>query len=137
MMTQALNRRSRRKWIRPLNGAHRIKRAFPSCSYLVVDNVLQTDSLGIVEIVEELLVEDEGNSTDLLQRTFRLRVPVDKVGRDGNGQLAAKLFAAKALQRVAFAVGANQHVKLKVGHRVVIGGDAGAPANLKALKTMR
>jgi hypothetical protein len=24
-----------------------------------------------------------------------------------------------------------------VGHRVVIGGDAGAPANLKALKTMR
>ena len=58
---------------------------------LVVDDVLQVDTGGGAQVLEELLVEDEGHTGDLIYARLRLRVSVDEVGRDGDGQLAAKL----------------------------------------------
>ena len=39
---------------------------------LVVDDVLQIDTLGLEEVVEELLVENEGHARNLLDLTFGL-----------------------------------------------------------------
>ena len=39
---------------------------------LVVYDVLQIDTLGLVEVVEELLVENEGHSRNLFNLTFGL-----------------------------------------------------------------
>ena len=68
--------------------------------YLVVDDVLETDALGLVEVVEELLVEDEGDAGDLLDVTLRLRVPVYEVDSDRDGQLAPELFPSETLKEV-------------------------------------
>ena len=65
--------------------------------YLVVDDVLETDALGLVEVVEELLVEDEGDAGDLLDVALRLGVTVYEVDGDGDGQLAPELFPPEAL----------------------------------------
>ena len=66
--------------------------------YLVVDDVLETDALGLVEVVEELLVEDEGDAGDLLDVALRLGVTVYEVDGDGDGQLAPELFPPETLQ---------------------------------------
>lgn len=47
------------------------------------------------EFQEELLVKDEGHTTDLLHFGLCCGVPVDKVSSDGDGQLPAKLLAAE------------------------------------------
>ena len=39
------------------------------------------------------MVEDEGHTADLLHFGLGGGVPVDEVGRDGDGQLAAELFS--------------------------------------------
>ena len=41
---------------------------------LVIDDVLQIDTLGLEEVVEELLVENEGHARNLLDLTFGLSV---------------------------------------------------------------
>lgn len=58
---------------------------------LVVDNVLEGDSQVFVERVEKVLLVDEGDAADLLHDRLGRRVRIDKVGRDGDRQLAAKL----------------------------------------------
>ena len=40
-------------------------------------------------------VEDEGHAADLLHFDLCRGVPVDEVGRDGDGQLPAELFASE------------------------------------------
>ena len=67
------------------------------CLVLVVDDVFEGDALGLVQVVEELLVEDEGDAGDLLDVALRLRVAVDEVDRDGDRQLAAELLPTEAL----------------------------------------
>ena len=62
------------------------------CVVLVVDDVLQVDARLLLQVQEELLVEDEGHARDLLHRGLGVGVPVDEVGRDGDGQLASELF---------------------------------------------
>lgn len=47
------------------------------------------------KLQKELLVKDEGHATDLLHLSLCCGVPVDKVSRDGDGQLPSKLFAAE------------------------------------------
>ena len=69
-------------------------------SYPVVDDVLEHDALGIVEVVEELLVEDEGDAGDLLDVALRLRVTVYEVDSDRDRQLAPELFPPETLEEV-------------------------------------
>lgn len=54
---------------------------------------------GLSEVLEELLVEDERHAADLLHLGLRRGVPVDEVGRDGNGQLSPELLAPKPCKR--------------------------------------
>lgn len=54
---------------------------------------------GFPEVLEELLVEDERHAADLLHLGLRRGVPVDEVGRDGNGQLSPELLAPKPCKR--------------------------------------
>lgn len=49
----------------------------------------------LVKVPEELLIEDKGHTTDLLHSRLCLRVTVQKVGGDGNSQLATELLTAK------------------------------------------
>ena len=63
---------------------------------LVVDDVLQVDARRRAQVLEELLVEDEGHSGDLVDPRLGLRVPVDEVGCDGDRQLASELLTPEA-----------------------------------------
>ncbi len=101
----------------------------------VVDDVLEIDAGGGVELAEELLVEDEGHARDLLDARLGLRLAVDEVGRDGDGQTPAKLFAFESLEGVALAVGADQHVELVLRHGVLGWTDLGLPADLCSAST--
>ena len=47
----------------------------------------------LFELQEELLVEDEGHSADLLYLGLGRGVPVDKVGCDGDGQRTPELLS--------------------------------------------
>ena len=67
---------------------------------LVVYNIFQGNAKLIIEVVEELLVEDEGDAGDLLDVTLRLRVPVYKVDCDRDSQLAPELFPPETLKEV-------------------------------------
>lgn len=49
----------------------------------------------VLKLQEELLVEDEGHTADLLHFRLRCGVAVHKVGRDGDGQLASKLLPSE------------------------------------------
>ena len=49
----------------------------------------------ILEVLEELLIEDEGHTTDLLYLGLGRGVAVDKVGRDGDGQLPTELLPSE------------------------------------------
>lgn len=64
---------------------------------LVVDDVLEVDPGGGVEVLEELLVEDERHAADLLHAGLGLRVPIDEVGGDGDRQLPAELLPRETL----------------------------------------
>ena len=61
----------------------------------VVDDVLQINSGIPLQVLEELLVEDEGHPTDLLHHCLGLAVSVDEVGCDGNGKFATEFFAVE------------------------------------------
>ena len=52
------------------------------------------------QLLEELLVEDEGHSTDLFHLGLGRGVSVHKVGSDGNGQLPSELLTSKACSPV-------------------------------------
>lgn len=54
---------------------------------------------GVSEILEELLVEDEGHSTDLLDFGLSRGVAVDEVGRDGDGEFTAEFFPPKPYRK--------------------------------------
>jgi hypothetical protein len=41
------------------------------CTNLVIDNILQRDAKLVIEVVEEFLVEDEGNTGYLLDMTLK------------------------------------------------------------------
>ena len=58
---------------------------------LVVHDVLQVNACLLLEIQEELLVENEGHTRDLLHTRLCICVSVDEVGSDRNGQLAPEL----------------------------------------------
>ena len=77
----------------------RKKNSTKSFADLVVDHILQGNTKLVVEVVEELLVEDEGHSRDLLHMALRLGVLVDEVGGDGDGQLAPELLALETLKK--------------------------------------
>ena len=62
---------------------------------LVVDDVLQVDVRLLVELAEELLVEDEGDATDLLHPRLLLAVVVDEVRCHRDRELASKLLPSK------------------------------------------
>ncbi len=47
------------------------------------------------EILEKPLVEDEGDTADLLHFSFSSGVAIDEVRCDGNGQFPPKLLPAK------------------------------------------
>ena len=96
----------------------------------VVDDVLEVDALGFVQVVEELLVEDESDAGDFLHLTLGLGVLTDKVGRDGDGQFASKLLPLEPVQRVPLAVGADQDVELVLADGVVRRRYFGLPAGL-------
>ena len=61
--------------------------------YLVVHNVLQGDAQLVVQRVEKVLLVHEGHPADLLHDGLCRGPFVDKVGRDGDGKLPAKLFS--------------------------------------------
>ena len=58
---------------------------------LVIDDVLQGNAQVLIERVEKVLLVDEGDPADLLDDGLSSGVVVDKVGRYGDGELAAKL----------------------------------------------
>lgn len=57
------------------------------------EKLLQT--CGFSELLKELLVEDEGDTTNLLDLCLCCCVPVDEVSRDGDGELSPELFTPK------------------------------------------
>ena len=62
---------------------------------LVVDNVFQGNAQLVVERVKEVLLVDEGHAADFFHDGLGGRVVVHEVGRDGNGQFAAKFLSRK------------------------------------------
>lgn len=54
----------------------------------------------LLEFQKELLVKNEGHTTDLLHFGLCCGVPVNKVSCDGDGQLPSKLFAGKTYQEL-------------------------------------
>lgn len=50
---------------------------------------------GFSELLKELLVEDEGDTTNLLHLCLCCCVPVDEVSSDGDGELSPELFTPK------------------------------------------
>lgn len=50
----------------------------------------------LFEVLEELLVEDEGHATDFLHFGLCCSVPVDKVGCNSDGQFPAEFFPSKS-----------------------------------------
>ena len=66
---------------------------------LVVDDVLQVDVCLAVQLAEELLVEDECNSADLLDTRLLLAVVVDEVRCHCDRQLATELLPPKSCHR--------------------------------------
>lgn len=65
------------------------------CLILVVNNVLQVYTVGFIQVFKEFLVENECYPTDLLHSSLRLRIAVDEIGCDCNGQFASKFFPLK------------------------------------------
>ena len=60
---------------------------------------LTTDLTGLLsELLEEPLVEDEGDAADLLHFGLSGRVSVFKVGRDGDRQLPSELFTPETCE---------------------------------------
>lgn len=47
------------------------------------------------EVLKEFLIENEGNTTDLLNLRLRCSVPVDEVRSYGDGKLAPELLPSK------------------------------------------
>ena len=66
---------------------------------LVVHDVLQPDARLVLQVEEELLVEYEGHSTDLLNVGLGGRVAVDEVGSNPNGNLSPELLSRKAFYK--------------------------------------
>lgn len=97
---------------------------------LVIDDVLEIDARVRVQLLEELLIEDEGDPAYLLDPGLGLRALVDEIGRDRDGQLAPELLAPEALEGVALAVGPDQHVELVLRDRVVRRRRLYSPADL-------
>ena len=97
---------------------------------LVVNDVLKIDASVGVQFLEELLIEDEGDAADLLDARFGFGALVDEVGSYGDGELAPELLAFEALEGVALAVGADQHVELVLRDRVLDWLYLRAPADL-------
>lgn len=60
-------------------------------------------------------------------------VPVNEVGSYSYGEFSTKFLAFKATKSVPFSVGANQAIKLILGHGVVLGLDLGLPPDLGVL----
>ena len=62
----------------------------------VVDDVLQVDAGGDVQIFKEFLIENESHSADLLDARLRLALTVHQIRRDGNRQSTPELFPLKS-----------------------------------------
>ena len=62
---------------------------------LVVDDILKVDVRLSVEVAEELLVEDERDSADLLDTRLLVAVVVDEVGGDGDRKLTSELLPSE------------------------------------------
>ena len=73
-------------------------------AYLVIDDILQADPFLLVQVVEELLIEYESDAADLFHSTLCLRMSVDEIRSDGDGQLPAKLLPLESLEGVSFSV---------------------------------
>lgn len=95
---------------------------------LVVDDVLEVDAGGLVEVLEEFLVEDVRDAGDLLDARLGLGVFVDKVCGDCNGKFSPESLSSEAVECVASAVGADEDVEGVVWDGVVGGTGVGSPA---------
>ena len=62
---------------------------------LVVDDILKVNVRLSVEVAEELLVEDERYSADLLDTRLLVAVVVDEVGGDSDRQLTPELLPSE------------------------------------------
>ena len=68
---------------------------------LVVDDILQVDARGAVQLFEELLVEDERHAADLLHPSLRLALAVHQIRRDGDGQPPPEFLPLESCQHIA------------------------------------
>ena len=102
---------------------HKVVRIVP-----VVHDILQVDPRVLFEVLEELLVENEGHTTDLVARSLLACTVVLEVGGDGQGQLSPQLLPVKAWDAALLAISAHQDVKVELVDEVVCGLEAGVPA---------
>ena len=104
---------------------------------LVVDNILQVNVGLVFQIEEKLLIEYEGDAAALLDLGLLRRPVVDKVGRDADGEAAAKLLPIEAGQCVAASVRAYYDIERFVRQVVALGQDSDAPPRVGQLGAQR
>jgi hypothetical protein len=62
------------------------------CFIFVVDDVLEIDAGGAIELAKEFLIEYKSHAGYFLDTGFRFGVAIDEIGRDGDGKAPTKFF---------------------------------------------
>lgn len=96
---------------------------------LVVHDVFEIDAGFLIQLLEEFLVENEGDPAYLLDPCLGFGTLVDEIGSDGNRELTPKLLALEALEGIALAVRPDQNVEFVLRDRMIGGRRFCPPAN--------
>ena len=62
------------------------------CFIFVIDDVLEIDPGGAVELAKEFLIKYKSHAGYFLDTGFRFGVAIDEIGRDGDGKAPTKFF---------------------------------------------
>merc|ERR1712223_1439922 len=94
---------------------------------LVVDDVLQGNAELVVEVVEEVLLVDKGDPTDLVHNCLSSCPFVGEVRGDGDRKLATELLPPEARNSDVFAFSSNENVGGSACHGMIAWCDRNSP----------
>merc|ERR1712223_216885 len=94
---------------------------------LVVDDVLQGNAEPVVEVVEEVLLVDKGDPTDLVHNCLSSCSFVCEVGGDGDRKLTTELLPPETRNGDVFALSSNENVSGSACHRMIAWCDSNSP----------